>query len=78
MSGTGLFVLADPVWLFRSDSEPGTGLFGLEMFWSEYEILHVNFLMQTNLNQRKVLLKKTTNMICHCFVTSLQHQRQLV
>jgi len=37
--------------------------FGLETFWSDYEILHANFLLQTYLNQRKVLFSKNTNML---------------
>jgi len=41
----------------------GRGRFGLETFRSDHEILHVNFLMQTYLNQRKVLFKNTSNMI---------------
>jgi len=39
------------------------------------EILHVHFLMQTYLNQRKVLFKKTTNMIQDPTVN--QYQRMI-
>jgi len=60
----------------------GTGLFGLTRFghgtWSfrsDYEILHVHVLMQTYLNQRKVLFKKTANMIQD--PTGNQHQHMI-
>jgi len=52
-----------------------TGLFGFEAFRSDYEILHVNFLMQTYLNQRKVLFRKAINMIKD--PTSNQHQHMI-
>jgi len=61
--GTGLFGLAISI-----SAVFGTGLFslvhfGLEIFQSDYEILHVHFLTQTCFNLQKVLFKKKTNMI---------------
>jgi len=74
--GARLFGLADLVWAVSV-----TGLFGLgcsdrEMFQSGYEILqksYVHFLMQTYLNQRKVLFENTANMFQDPIVN--QHER---
>jgi len=67
-TGTGLFGVAVSVWAVSVWAVSVWGLFslgsfGIETFRSDYEILHVHFLMKTYLNQRKVLFKKITNMI---------------
>jgi len=58
---TRLFGLAVPVWPIRS--EPlRSGDISVRL-WHLAELLHVNILMQTYLNQREVLVKKNTNII---------------
>ena len=61
--GTRLFGLADSAWVVSVWTVTVCGHFGLSRyglwtFWSDYEMLRDNILMQTYLNQRKVLFKK--------------------
>jgi len=46
--------------------------------WNLAEILHVHILMQTYLNQRKVLFKKTTDMIQDPAVNQHQHMIYII